>query len=781
MNSNYLYIFATSRAIRLKKEEFIDSNSLLPQMATIADFEAKATTLGKKALINSLLRSIYLKEAADFKEFGNLKSNLNLVKFYTQADDFFRFFEEVNAEGVSINELYIADSYAEFERDLSVLEKLLKNYKDILDKNSLTDRVFIPGEAKINRAYIESFDGFVLELEGYLTKFELNLFLEISKIKPFIIKLRTTAYNQKIVKSFLELGIKLEQNSYIEFNLSTKEITDTKYTPIEINSEVIETGERLEQIAIAFAKIEEFVQSGISPDKIALIVPDESIVSTIEAYDKLNNLNFAMGRAYRNHSSYIYLEQLYSAIRGDELAKEFLFINGISIDNLEQNRANVDEFFNKLKEINLPLYREGEFEDVLDKLNLLKSYFEFNKIYSNYRFSLKEWLFLWLQNINKHTLDDTRGGKVTVIGILESRSVSFDGVVVIDFNEGIVPSISNKDRFLNSAVRAYAKLPTKDDRENLQKYYYARVLERAKKSALIYVQSSTLQPSKFLYELGLDSKITRYKTPLNILYPNKSNYLPNSYKDDIEVAFSAKNYVWSATMLKSFLECKRKFYYRYIKGLQEPPSKEINEGRVLHNILAKVITPNSNYKSKDELKKAFLVELGKIEGSIEYFYKKPLWVEMLEPFFEAQIEHFKQGYKVLACEFDVAGEINGLKFKGRVDRLDKKGDFSLLIDYKSGSTKSANIKDTQKLNDFQMSIYAKLLNKPLNSIDFAFIEILNNSKLIYLEEFENKDKKLIEHIEYLKNIDSFEASRCENLQNCRYCAYQLLCHRGEYL
>jgi RecB family exonuclease len=201
---------------------------------------------------------------------------------------------------------------------------------------------------------------------------------------------------------------------------------------------------------------------------------------------------------------------------------------------------------------------------------------------------------------------------------------------------------------------------------------------------------------------------------------------------------------------------------------------------VLHNILAKVITPNSNYKSKDELKKAFLVELGKIEGSIEYFYKKPLWVEMLEPFFEAQIEHFKQGYKVLACEFDVAGEINGLKFKGRVDRLDKKGDFSLLIDYKSGSTKSANIKDTQKLNDFQMSIYAKLLNKPLNSIDFAFIEILNNSKLIYLEEFENKDKKLIEHIEYLKNIDSFEASRCENLQNCRYCAYQLLCHRGEY-
>jgi len=782
MQKNYLHIFPTSRVIRVKKEEFISSNSFLPQMITISDFERKSVLLGKRALVDGSLRALYLKEVAKFDDFLKLNSDLSLVKFYTQSNDFFRFFEEVRGEGVEIGDLFIADSYAEFERDLQILDNLLKKYKELLDSKGLTDRVFLFDEYELNRAYIDSFDGFILELEGYLTKYELELFIKISKIKPFIIRFRAIEFNKKTLNTFREYGVEIKSNSYCEFNLSTKEILNSKSLLLKVSAQVIEVNQRLEQIAIAFAKIEEFVQSGIEPSKIVLIVPDESIVPIIEAYDKLNNFNFAMGRAYREHISYIYLKQLYNASRSDELAKEFLYINGIDYSNLIFEKVcNIDEFFNAIRELDLPLYNQNNFAKALEKLNLLNIYFKFRQLFKDESFKIKEWLFLWLENIKEHTLDDVGGGKVTVMGLLESRSISFDGVVIIDFNEGSVPSISNKDRFLNSAVRAHAKLPTKADRENLQKYYYARVLERAKKAVLIYHQSANTQPSKFLYELGLEKEIKKYKAPLEIIYDNKSRYLPYSYKDDIKVEFKANNYIWSATMLKSFLECKRKFYYRYIKGLQEAPSKEINEGRVLHNILSKVITPNCSFSSKDELKKAFLKELGRLEGSVEYFYKKPLWTEMMDPFFELQIEHFKQGYSVVACEFDVHGEINGLKFKGRVDRLDKKSDFSLLIDYKSGSIKSANLSDVEKLNDFQMSIYAKLLDKPLNSIDFAFLEILNSAKLVYLEEFEVKERKLLEHIEYLKNIDSFEASRCENLQTCRYCPYQLLCHRGEFL
>ena len=781
MRDNYLNIFPTSRAIRAKKESFLESNTLLPKFITIAEFEQKAILVKGSKLIDNTIRALYLKEAANFSEFKSLKSDLSLLKFYTKADDFFRFFEEVSAEGVTIKELFLADSYAEFERDLDILQTLLSNYKALLEKDNLTDKIFIPNEFSLNEAFINSFDGFILELEGYLTKFELELINKISKIKPFIIRVKSSRYNQKVINSFRDLGINLPNSSYIEFNLSTKEIISAKPYKDNIDSEVVEVALRLEQIAIAFAKVEEFVKNGIKPQNIAIILPDESLAPLFKAYDKFNNLNLAMGEAYRDSSSYILLEELYRALNSDKLAKEYIAKSGIDLEkalSFADNKIEVNTLFNYLKELDILPYSSDSFEEELDKINLLDSYFRFCKVFEGFKFSFKEWLFLWLDRIKKHTLDDVGGGKVTVMGVLESRGVSFDGVIIVDFNDSKVPSVSNKDRFLNSAVRAYAKLPTKEDRENLQKYYYSQILQNAKRSVIIYQKDDENLPSKFLYELGLDSKVTKYKVPLNILYDLKSNYNPKSHEEDIEVEFKAKDFVWSATMLKSFLDCKRKFYYRYIKGISEPTSDELNEGRELHNILSKVIVPNRVYSSVEELKKEFMIALDSLNGDIELFYKKPLWVNMLKPFFKESIEHFNSGWRVVNKEFSLRGSIAGLEFSGRVDRLDKKDNLNLVIDYKSGSIKAANQKDVEKVSDFQMNIYARLLDMP--NTNFAFWELFSGD-LTYLDGFESKDEKLLEHIEYLKSLDSLVASRCDNLQNCRYCPYQLLCHRGEYL
>ena len=413
---------------------------------------------------------------------------------------------------------------------------------------------------------------------------------------------------------------------------------------------------------------------------------------------------------------------------------------------------------------------------------MLQTFYDFNRAFKDREFDFKSWLFLWLNEIKEHSIDDTNGGKVTVMGLLESRGISFEGIVIIDFNDGIVPAISNKDRFLNSAVRANAKLPTKSDRENLQKHYYARVLERAKSSVVIYSSSENMQASKFLYELGLGDNINRYKTPLSLMFNLDSSYKRYAHLDDIDVEFEATKTTWSAHKLKTFLECRRKFYYRYIKKIEQASDDEINEGRILHDVISKVITPQAKFSSIEELQKALMMQIDLYSKEhAELLYKKPLWSRVLDGFVQKQIDHFRNGYEVAGCEFTLNGEIAGLKFTGRVDRMDSKDGFSLLIDYKSGSIAKANSKDSDKLNDFQMSVYSKLLDKPANSIDFMFIEILNGGKESYLEKPEEKEAKLIEHIEYLKSIKSFRAERCEDLQKCRYCPYQLLCHRGEYL
>ena len=112
--------------------------------------------------------------------------------------------------------------------------------------------------------------------------------------------------------------------------------------------------------------------------------------------------------------------------------------------------------------------------------------------------------------------DDVRGGKVTVLGVLETRGVAYKGVIVVDFNDEFVPKRSQKDLFLSSAVRAQAGLPTKRDRENLQRYYYHQLFSKAQKIAIAFVKNETSMPSRFLDELGFNTTIMADEKVLSV-------------------------------------------------------------------------------------------------------------------------------------------------------------------------------------------------------------------------------------------------------------------------
>ena len=101
--------------------------------------------------------------------------------------------------------------------------------------------------------------------------------------------------------------------------------------------------------------------------------------------------------------------------------------------------------------------------------------------------SVKSIIGLFLQRLGTRTLDDVRGGKVTVMGVLETRSVEFDAVIIVDFSDSNVPKKSDKDMFLNTQIRELANLPTMNDRENLQKHYYDLLIAHSKEVALSYV------------------------------------------------------------------------------------------------------------------------------------------------------------------------------------------------------------------------------------------------------------------------------------------------------
>jgi RecB family exonuclease len=163
-------------------------------------------------------------------------------------------------------------------------------------------------------------------------------------------------------------------------------------------------------------------------------------------------------------------------------------------------------------------------------------------------------------------------------------------------------------------------------------------------------------------------------------------------------------------------------------------------------------------------------------------YQKLLWKEKLQGFMERQIEHFEAGWQVVEREKEFIGEIGGLKFKGRIDRIDQDATQTLVLDYKSGSTSEAQkSRNLENLKDFQMSIYHHLLSNRYQNVSLAFVKLFEEGKIEEITALEAKNELLAEYIIELKQTTSFVASKCEKLSTCTYCEYQLMCERGEYL
>jgi inactivated superfamily I helicase/CRISPR/Cas system-associated exonuclease Cas4 (RecB family) len=778
-----LQIFSTARAIRKKINEYKKKNEFLPKLMRIDEFEKSIAIVPNSSIINPTQRVFLLKEAANFEEFKKLKSQRDLLKFFLQSEDFFKFFEELSWEMVDLKELLIADSYAEFEEHIEVLYKLRENYKKLLEKENFSDKMFIPQNYKLNLGFIENFESFEIFLDGYLSKFELKLLQEVSQIKEFIVHIRTNKYNKKMIERFSEIGITLPMDSEVTFNLSTKKIITSKKIFSKTDAKVYSLQSRFEQVAVIFGEVERMVQSGILPEEIAVIVPDESFAQIISLYDRLKNYNLAMGFEYTKTLEFRKLKAISNYYKNFENFEQLNFF-GISLESLNfsiNKNITLEEFFEKISEFkikNLPtnITQALEFLAKNQNVNVATTFLNFFRLFNHLKLSFKEWLYLWLKELENIRIDDVGGGKVTIMGVLETRGIDFKGVIICDFNEGVVPTISTKDRFLNSNVRKAAKLPTKEDRDSLQRYYYKSLIERAQNVVILYHTSEEMIPSKFLYELNLP-KAKSIKAPLNFLYKKSTLNLEII---DQEIDFDPKKEIWSPTKLETWLSCKRKFYFKYILKIEEKPKKEINSGAILHASLRNIFRKRDHFNEKLEFKKALEKDLERFEKEVEFKYHKKVWIKSLENFFETQIEHFRLGWRVYECEFTISGELEGIRFSGKIDRIDKKEEKFLLIDYKSGSVKNINKKSLEDIKDFQLNIYHLLLKDKLNLEDQIYWELFSG-KSFSLTNLEEKNERLSLILKELKKQKSFVNSKCEDLSFCRFCDYRLMCQRGEYV
>ncbi|EHA0907804.1 hypothetical protein JIO49_000591 [Campylobacter coli] len=780
-----LRIFSSSRKIKEYQEKAKAKNALLDSAFLVSDF------LDRVCVVNSFKASSYesllLMQEACLKS-KDLEKKLGIsaefFAFLKNNEYLFSFFKELSLEKKSIQDLKNNDYYATYNEHLEILDEVYTNYLLLLKQHNLYDDLSLAQEYKLNLDFLNEYESIYYDLQGFLSKFEEDLLCEISKIKSTIISFKTSKFN---LEYLLELDflkdIHLELDMFYEVNLSQKKILKQEKLSNPNTLVKLKAFElRSLQCAFVMDEISNFVRAGIEPEKIAIITPDESFCELLRLFDKSNMLNFASGVSIKESMFYQKIRALYNGTNSDA------FIYNKDENYFEQEKMIFD-YHNTLLH-----YLELQFEDFrthFDQIcdlqyfeNLIHSFLKdesqelmnlvqkelcfIKDLLKNKSLKLKELMQLFFMQLDQIKLSYVGGGKVTVMGLLESRGLSFDGVIILDFNEDFVPKRSINELFLNNEVRKKAGLISYERRENLQRLYYENLMKNAKKLSISFVENEEQTRSRFLDELDFnffEEKTTPSKVYLNALKldyqgvelnlnPIKAPVLKHDIFEK-ELSFSRLNL---------FLYQKRTYFYRYILELPEPralndESKAKNQGNFIHKMLElyykNYSKNNFNLQIFNDLLEQEYQKYGISELELEIFKLKFI------QFAKNEEEHFKLGYKVIEQEEEHRNALNiqnhTIRLKGIIDRIDKLEGKHFIIDYKSGKVPSKS---------FQLAFYKALYDE---NAEAKFYDL---NQMQFVEE---KAKSLDELKECLKDLfeQREEEIEFENDKD-EYCPYKII-------
>lgn len=362
---------------------------------------------------------------------------------------------------------------------------------------------------------------------------------------------------------------------------------------------------------------------------------------------------------------------------------------------------------------------------------------------------------------------------VQIMGVLETRNLDFDNILLLSCNEGNMPKGVNDNSFIPHIIRKAYGLTTIDNKVAIFSYYFHRILQRAKHVTLLYNNSTqgtkTAEMSRFMLQLMVESNLNIKQIALQA--GQEPMNLTTSILQKDEVVMAKLNHIsyFSPTAINTYRRCELMFYYKYLAQLKEPDNNEEDDidNRIFGNIFhlaaeliyerllpREVITKediekvlksgksvqsptmgNTNITIDDVIAEAFARELflqnngmkrlPKLNGLqiIKQQVIKKLLLQMLE------LDKRTAPMRVIKHEFDIhktlSLDINGtkkeIKVGGRVDRLDEvnlgTGREQLrVVDYKTGNKVAAGLKDVEAI--FNPSNIAK------NKSDYTFQALL---------------------------------------------------------
>ena len=328
---------------------------------------------------------------------------------------------------------------------------------------------------------------------------------------------------------------------------------------------------------------------------------------------------------------------------------------------------------------------------------------------------------------------------IQVMGVLETRNLDFDHVLLLSCNEGNMPRGVNDTSFIPYALRKAYGLTTVDYKVAIYEHYFHRLLQRASDVTILYNNATsdgkTAEMSRFMLQLMVENKIPiSYKTLRagqmpQIHTPKKIEKTPQVISQ-MQKRFDKDAGGISPTAINTYLRCQLRFFYRYVCEIAEPDNAEdeLIDNRVFGNIFHKaaqlVYEKLSDYTITSLMLGDLLKDEVTIERAVDEAIKQDLFKiddpsrpmpqldglqlinrEVIIKYIRLLIDVDRRHapFRILGLEKWVDCNLGNMRVGGIIDRLDaiidpETGDEHIrVIDYKTGTRRINPMPDVQTI------------------------------------------------------------------------------------
>lgn len=333
-----------------------------------------------------------------------------------------------------------------------------------------------------------------------------------------------------------------------------------------------------------------------------------------------------------------YPSRQYLCIDGDE-GLSLLFR---SLDNAADANEGNQQLLQYLLDILKTIGNNAkELEDPLFHESLFRTYTLLNRLHSLIKSGDLQVDLITLERLIQQLITSTSipfhgepAVGIQIMGVLETRNLDFDHVLVLSCNEGKQPKGVTDSSFIPYSLRKAYGLTTVDNKVAISAYYFYRLLQRTADVTLTYnnatEEGQTGEMSRFMLQLMVEGQhnIER-KTLVAGQKPQRPTF-ESIAKEDKHLDILEGMGLISPTFINTYQRCQKRFYYRYVEGLQEPDEIDEDEvdNRVFGNIFhraaelfylhfAQPDDLESDYKGDLKLKHTLCITQGDLDNALK--------------------------------------------------------------------------------------------------------------------------------------------------------------------